>query len=109
MRTTPPSACAPTISPTATAFGSLVFDDLENDFPVRAGGGGIQDGADRLRRPTLLPDDPAQVLLRDFELEHGSRLTLGLLHLDRVGMVDQVLGEKQHQFLHGNRSSSNRA
>src|SRR5262245_27118962 len=72
-RTRPRRAWAPTISPTASVAssgagdggpaagpGSLLFDDLEDDLSIGAGGRGIQDGADRLRRPALLADDTAQ-------------------------------------------------
>src|SRR5437016_4320758 len=111
MRTTPRSACAPTISPTATVpaaagvVGSLLFDDLEDDLAIRARRGGIQDGADRLRRATLLPDDAAEVLLRHLQLEDRRRVTLRFLHLHRLGTGDEMLRQKQHQFLHGSWSS----
>src|SRR6185503_20403949 len=97
MRTRPRSACAATISPTATGGSPpacpeggllvLVLDDLEDDLAVGAGGGGIQDRADRFCGTPLLADHPAQVLFRHPELEDRRRLTLCLVHLDGVGVI----------------------
>src|SRR5207253_885920 len=95
-RTSPRSACAATIWPTVTrsaGIASLLFDDLEDDLAIRARRGGIQDGANRFRRATLFPDDPAQVLLRHLQLEDRRGVTLGLFHLYRVGIVDEVSRE----------------
>src|SRR3990172_7845671 len=77
------------------------LDDLEHHFAVGAGGGRIQDGADRFRGAALLANDPAEVFLRHFELQHGGRVALGLLHLHCFRMIDEMLREELDQFFHG--------
>jgi len=75
-------------------LGLTFFDDFEDDLAIGAGGGGIQNRANRLRGASLLPMTRPRSFLCDLQLEDGGGLTLGLLHLDRLGVIDQVLGEK---------------
>src|SRR5262249_42163753 len=56
---------------------------------------------DRLGGATLLADHPAEVFACDAELDDGSGVALGLLHLDGIRLRHEMLGQEQDQILHG--------
>src|SRR5205085_7451634 len=84
-------------SPRESGDPGLV-DDVDEDPPVMAGPGGLDDGPERLRGPPASSDDVPVVILVDPELQHQRALGLvERLDLHLVGMVDERLGEVLEQ------------
>jgi hypothetical protein len=103
--TSPRTTRADPWAPAADVASSLVFDDLEDDFSVGPRRRRIENGTDRLRRPTLLSDDPPDVFLGHFQLEDRRGVALCLLDVDRFRVIHELLGYEQDEFLHGSHRS----
>ena len=63
---------------------------------LRAGRG--EQRAHRTRRPSLTPDDLPQVGFRDFQLDYGLIATLVDVRINRLGVIDERLGDELDQL-----------
>src|SRR5271169_856632 len=79
----------------------LIFDDFEHNLTIGPRGHRVEDRADRFGGAPLLADYPPQVFLRHPQLKHRGSVALGLLDLDRVRIVDQLLRQELYELLHG--------
>ncbi len=76
--------------PTSRRVTSSV-EELDLDVATVAGGGGSDDGADRLRNTTALADDPTHIAGTDVHIEHGASTTIIEFDLNGVGLLDELL------------------
>src|SRR5262245_13444405 len=77
-----------------------LLDDFEDGATVHLRRVGVDDRADRPRRPSLLADDLAEVGLRDPQLDHRHALTLHFGHVHTRLVVHQRLRDVLHQLPH---------
>lgn len=76
--------------PTSRRVTSSV-EELDLDVATIAGGGGSDDGADRLGNTTTLADDPTHIAVADVHVEHGTTATIVEFDLDSVRVLDELL------------------
>ena len=85
--------CNITRMPVFLGIEVLAFlDDLENHLAIRPRGGSVENGADGFGRAPLLANNPAEIVFCDFQLQHRRGVPLGLFHLDRIGVANQLAG-----------------
>src|SRR6185312_4132838 len=82
------------------AAREAVFDNLQRMPLVQLHAGGADDRAQGSRGASLLADHFAQVPLCYAQLEHGALRTRNGFNGYKIGLIDQSLGDLQHEFLH---------